>query len=78
MGQSDLFMDPLVISTDSANADFMRLSAKSPAIDAGTGVGKGLDNAGNPRRVGIVDLGAFERLQAGERQSRPAQRNTNK
>ena len=54
-GQSDLFVDPLVISTDPANAGFMRLSAKSPAIDAGTGVGGGLDNADNPRHVGIVD-----------------------
>ena len=77
-GQSDLFVDPLVISTDPANAGFMRLSAKSPAIDAGTGVGGGLDNADNPRHVGIVDLGAFERLQARERQSRPVQRNTKK
>ena len=54
--------EPLFDSINTAERYFnFRLKEGSPAINAGSNAGIGLDLDGAPRPVGLPDLGAYEK-----------------
>ncbi len=58
---NSLTADPLLLSTDSGNPDFLMLSSASPAIDAGISVPVFADRTGRKRpQGGNWDIGACE------------------
>lgn len=69
-GAGSLESDPLFVSSDPANSNFLRLSSTSPAIDAGTviaGIHCPVSDDSNPNQTDCVhwrgaapDLGAYE------------------